>query len=309
MTTIATPALDSSIPHISGKAARRRRGRIIDAFAVIVLIGGIIGLIWPWASIQWSAYQLRHVVANQTASVQSMDPAQRAEEFKKAQAYNDSLTGEPVTDPFVPGSGAALPSLDKYNDALNVNGDGIMGSLEIPMIGVRLPIAHGTEENTLQHAAGHVRQTSLPIGGKGTHAVIAAHRGLANAEMFTRLNEMRVGDTFTITVLDETMTYQVDQISVVTPEDLSKIAIDSDRDLVTLMTCTPYGVNTHRLLVRGIRIPNAAAPEPRTSIGIEHMIRLACLILGVLLAIWLVWFLRRRKRRATAPAIIRHRNA
>ena len=289
-TAIATLALDSSIPHVSGKAAHKRRGRFIDAFAVIVLIGGIIGLIWPWASIQWSAYQLHHVVTNQTASVQSMNPAKRAEEFKKAQAYNDSLTSESVTDPFIFGSGAALPSLEKYNDALNVNGDGIMGSLEIPVIGVRLPIAHGTEDDTLQHAAGHIRQTSLPIGGAGTHSVIAAHRGLVHTEMFTRLNEMRVGDTFEIHVLDETLTYQVDQISIVEPDDLSKIAIEPDRDLVTLMTCTPYGINTQRLLVRGTRInPNDTTDiQTRNSWGLERLVRVACAVMGLILIIWLV---------------------
>ena len=200
-----------------------------------------------------------------------------------------------MKDPFMPGSGAAVPSEDVYMAALNINGDGIMGSVQIPMIGVNLPIRHGTDETTLRSSAGHIRESSLPIGGENTHSVIAAHRGLADAEMFTRLDEMKVGDTFEIHVLDETHVYQVDQIRVVEPDDLSQTAIITGRDFVTLMTCTPYGVNTQRLLVRGTRIdPQDAPAETRTSLGLEHMARIAGLLLGVLVVGWMAWLVRRR---------------
>ena len=288
-------SVGATTPHSHRRPKGGGQGSLIDVIAVIVLIASGIALAWPWASAQWNTYQSNQRVLTQNSAVDALTPEQNAAEFQKAVDYNNSLTGDPVKDPFVPGSGAAVPSQDAYTNALNVNGDGIMGSVDIDMIGVHLPIAHGTEEGTLQHNAGHIRQTSLPIGGADTHSVIAAHSGLVSAEMFTRLDEMQVGDTFEIHVLGETHVYQVDQVVTVLPEDLSKIAIEPGRDLVTLMTCTPYGINTHRLLVRGTRIDAKDAPAAqRTSFGIEHMVRLAGLALATLFALLLLMLLRRR---------------
>ena len=304
MTAIAAPAPSRPQPHPHGKPAGKgrqagkRRGRIIDIIAIITLIAGCIGLAWPWAAVQWARHTASITISSQQAAVTTMSPEERNAELETAVDYNHSLTGQPVKDPFIPGSGYAQPSNSAYMAALNINGDGIMGSVDIDMLDIHLPIAHGTDDKTLQENAGHVQSTSLPIGGAGTHSVIAAHRGLAHAEMFTRLGEMQVGDTFNITILDETHVYQVDLISVVEPDDLSRIAMEQDRDLITLMTCTPYGVNTQRLLVRGTRInPDDAPNETRTSFGTEHTARVACLILATLVMGWLTHMRRARRRR------------
>jgi sortase A len=143
-----------------------------------------------------------------------------------------------------------------YDKTLDVTGTGIMAYVDIPKVNTTLPIYHGTEDSILQVAVGHIPGTSLPVGGKGTHAVISGHRGLPSAKLFTDIDRLREGDTFMIQVLDETLTYEVDQILTVLPDDVSALAIDPNKDYVTLVTCTPYGVNSHRLLVRGHRIPN-----------------------------------------------------
>ena len=151
----------------------------------------------------------------------------------------------------------------EYNSLLNLNGDGVMGYIEIPKLDLRLSIGHGTEEDVLQKMVGHVEGTSLPVGGESTHAVLSAHRGLPTAKLFSDLDLMQVGDRFTIHTLNQTLTYQVDQITVILPEEVEALAIEPGKDYVTLMTCTPYAVNTHRLLVRGVRVPNAEpTPEP-----------------------------------------------
>jgi LPXTG-site transpeptidase (sortase) family protein len=173
--------------------------------------------------------------------------------WQEARAYNDSLTGNPVPDPFIPGSGRVLP--ENYLRVLNM-GDGIMGYINIPKIKVYLPILHGASEEALIKGAGHIEQTTLPIGGEGNLAVITAHTGLASAEMFNRLIELETGDIFMIHVLDEILTYEVDDIRVILPEEIESLFPVDGEDYVTLVTCTPYGVNSHRLLVRGSRIPN-----------------------------------------------------
>ena len=157
----------------------------------------------------------------------------------------------------MPGSGYALP--DNYLEVLNT--DGIMGRLTIPKIGVDLPIYHGSSEESLQKGVGHIESTSLPIGGEYRHAVLTGHRGLPNAELFTRLDELTVGDTFYIHVLDRTLAYQVDQITTVEPDEMETLRAVPGEDYVTLVTCTPYGVNTHRLLVRGTRVPYTPGEE------------------------------------------------
>ncbi|MDB7985759.1 class C sortase [Faecalicoccus pleomorphus] len=166
--------------------------------------------------------------------------------------YNDNLAGDPLHDPFVAGSGYVIP--ENYNEVLNPNGDGVMCSIEIPKIDVYLPVYHGTSEEVLAKGAGHIEATSLPSGGINRHSVISAHRGLPSSLLFTRLDELEKGDIFNIHILDEIHSYEVDQIEVILPEELSSLRAEPDKDLITLLTCTPYGVNTHRLLVRGHRV-------------------------------------------------------
>ena len=202
------------------------------------------------------------------AKVQTMNQEEIDAAWEEAQIYNENLAGDPVHDPFVMGSGYVLP--DNYEDVLNIEGDGVMGEIEIPKIDVDLPIYHGTSEEVLEKGAGHLEMTALPIGGKNRHPVISAHRGLPSAELFTRLDEMEIGDEFYIHVLDETLAYEVDQIEVIEPEEWSLLQPEEDKDLVTLLTCTPYAVNTHRLLVRGTRVPYEETTPEDTVTTVEH---------------------------------------
>ena len=176
---------------------------------------------------------------------------EKAEEFRKAEEYNKSISGQDVQDPFLPGSGAVLP--DNYAEILDV-GMGVMGTLEIPCIDVKLPIYHGVSEEALRKGVGHIRETAFPIGGEGTHAVLSTHRGLPDAKLFSDLDEVEPGDTFYIRILGDNLAYEVDQVEVVDPGDVSLLAPEEGEDYVTLLTCTPYGINSHRLLVRGSRV-------------------------------------------------------
>lgn len=172
-----------------------------------------------------------------------------SELFEKAQEYNTKL--QSLSEPYL-----MYDTLKNYDDIINVNNNGMMGYILIEKIKVELPIYHGTSEDVLNVGVGHLEGSSIPIGGIGTHSVLSAHRGLPSSKLFTDLNKLEIGDTFTITILDKIYTYQVDYIEIVEPEDIENLYIDSEKDYVTLMTCTPYGINSHRLLVRGTRIEN-----------------------------------------------------
>lgn len=180
-------------------------------------------------------------------------------EWDAARVYNDNLAGDPVRDPFVPYSGMALP--ENYMEVLNPAENEIMGYLEIPSVKIQLMFAHGTSDEVLEKYAGHIEQTSLPIGGKNSHAVLTAHTGLPSARLFTDLIGVKEEDRFYIYILDEMLTYRVDQIEVISPDEVEKLRIVAGKDYVTLLTCTPYGINSHRLLVRGERIPNEETVE------------------------------------------------
>lgn len=245
------------------------RSKAPVAAALILFLLGAAVFCYPMVS-SWLADQNQaQVVQTYEQTVAAEDQASLDEQWALAEEYNENLAGDPVHDPFVPGSGYALP--DNYLEVLNT--DGIMGRLTIPKIDVDLPIYHGSSEEVLQKGVGHIESTSLPIGGEYRHAVLTGHRGLPNAELFTRLDELVVGDTFYIHVLDRTLAYQVDQITTVEPDELENLRAVPGEDYVTLVTCTPYGINTHRLLVRGTRVPytpgdeeQAAATDPTVSV-------------------------------------------
>lgn len=171
--------------------------------------------------------------------------------WREAEIYNENLTGTPVHDPFVKGSGIVMAN--NYYEVLDF--EGTMATIEIPSINVKLPIYHGTDEKTLERATGHLEGSTLPIGGSGTHAVITGHTGLSHAKIFTNLVELVKGDQFYVHVLGKALAYAVDQIKVVDPSQTDLLKPEGDQDLVTLLTCTPYGINSHRLLVRGTRVP------------------------------------------------------
>lgn len=189
-------------------------------------------------------------IATYDQKVREIDDNEYEELKKEARKYNKNLKKK--SNRWV----LSKKAKKKYESILNISGNGIMGYVEIPKIKVSLPIYHGVDEGILQIAIGHIEGSSLPVGGKGTHCVISGHRGLPSAKLFTDLDQMVEGDLFMLHVLDETLTYQVDQIRIVEPEDMTSLSIDEDKDLCTLVTCTPYGVNTHRLLVRGHRVEN-----------------------------------------------------
>ena len=189
-------------------------------------------------------------------TAEEIDDSKRIEELELARKYNDMIANGHIQlqDPFV--EEQTNQFADNYEKLLCMTEDGVMGFIKIPSIGVSLPIYHGTAETTLEAGAGHLQGTSLPIGGPGTHSVITGHSGLSNAKMFTDLTELEAGDIFLLTVYGETIAYAVDQIKTVLPYELGDLAIEPEQDLCTLITCTPYGINTHRLLVRGRRTEN-----------------------------------------------------
>lgn len=244
--------------------ARRRasfRGRLLSVVSVALVVSGLVVVSVP-VMLQSRSAGEQSATSDRLEKTVAGWPYPRAEnELKEARAYNRDLAshgqyvlGE-AKDPFTQTKGSV--SDKRYLSMLDAGG-GVMGSVDIPRIGVDLPIYHGTSESTLELGAGHLYGSSLPVGGKGTHAVITGHRGLVKALMFTRLDELKKGDPFYIKVMGETLGYKVDRVSVIEPSDVSKLKIVEDEDRVTLMTCTPYGVNTHRLLVSGLR---AAIPD------------------------------------------------
>ena len=237
----------------------KRRIIAMRIMAVTLLAAAIVLIMLPPIVRAWSTGRLATIADDHERAVAAWPSTKSERALAQAQSYNRWLaaSGQPTLG-VAPDSHAA----EAYRSAL-ATPDGVMGVISIPSIGVHLPIRHGTSSDVLSAGAGHLMGTSLPVGGSSTHAVITAHRGLAGASMFTRLDEMAVGDRFSLTVLGATMTYRVDRVTVIKPEDTAILRISSTEDRVTLMTCTPYGVNTHRLLVSGVRVPNATAEAGR----------------------------------------------
>ena len=223
----------------------------IGILLVLMLFIGVCGLLYPSVSQYWNSKTQTRAVENYREILDSLQPEDYDAFFEEAENYNAKLNelNFPLTD---------YHRLKGYNDILDISGTGIMGYLSIPKLGIELPLYHGISTEVLNVACGHLEGTSLPVGGENTHCVLSAHRGLPHAKLFTELDKMEVGDTFTITVLNRTVTYQVDQIKIVLPNETNDVQIVAGEDLCTLLTCTPYGINSHRLLVRGTRIENAA---------------------------------------------------
>ena len=231
---------------------KKGANRFITIFLFTVLIAGASLLLYPTVSDYWNSFRQSRAVATYAEKVAEMDDGTYERLIADAEEYNRRLVGRTrrynLTD----------EELEEYFSLLNVAGNGIIGYIEIPSIQSALPIYHGTDEAVLQIAIGHLEWTSLPVGGENTHSVISGHRGLPSARLFTDLDKMVVGDTFIIRVLDEIFTYEVDQIRIVLPTELDDLKIESGEDYMTLVTCTPYGINSHRMLVRGHRVENQA---------------------------------------------------
>lgn len=237
----------------------------------VIFLAGLSLLLYPFVANKWNTYRQERLISSYDELVSEKTAAgsiDYEEEWLKAQQYNDALMPMILPDSFAVAE-AGEGEDEAYMSALNLAGDGIMGTVEIPKINIRLPIYHTTDEEVLEKAAGHLEGSSLPIGGESTHAVISAHRGLPSASLFTDLDLLKEGDHFLIKVLDETLCYEVDQILTVEPDETEALQVEEEEDLVTLLTCTPYGVNTQRLLVRGHRVPyeEAVVAEEETPLG------------------------------------------
>lgn len=222
----------------------------------IIFLAGLSLLLYPFVANQWNNYRQKQLISGYEQVVSEKEAAEGIDydaERKKAEDYNEALLPCVLPDSFALAESSGVDPV--YMNTLNIAGDEMMGSVEIPKINIKIPIYHTTEEEVLNKGAGHLEGSSLPVGGANTHAVISAHRGLPSASLFTDLDQLKEGDHFLIHVLNETLCYEVDKISVVKPEDTSALAVEDGQDLVTLLTCTPYGVNTERLLVRGHRVP------------------------------------------------------
>ncbi len=270
------------------------RKRIINIILTLILLTGLSLLLYPSVSNWWNRHYASRAITNYAEWVEAISPEEYERMWAEAEAYNEALMERAVR--FNP----TEEEHEQYLSVLNVGGDEVMGYIQIPSINVSLPIYHGVDDAVLQIAAGHIEGTSLPIGGPGTHCVISGHRGLPSAKLFTDLDKLVEGDVFMLNVLHETLTYQVDQILIVLPEEVNDLQVEPGRDYCTLVTCTPYGVNTHRMLVRGHRIDNL--PEAKEIIVeseaelIEPLIVAAGLAVPMLLVL-LIGIMIPKKRR------------
>ena len=253
------PGGGSSGGETPGGRAGRRKGirlsdRIINGILVLALTIGICMLLYPTVSNYWNSFHQTQLIEKYSQEVSSIDAEEYERILDEARRYNAQIAEKGIDWRLTDEKRAV------YERTLNPFGNGMMGYIKIPKIGVELPIFHGTKGMTMETAVGHMEQSSLPIGGAGSHCMLAGHRGLMSVMIFTHLDELQEGDTFTLRVLNETMTYEVDQIRAVLPNDVSSLIIVPGQDLCTLITCTPYGINTHRLLVRGHRVGTVIDP-------------------------------------------------
>ena len=228
---------------------KKKKGNF-TTLLILVLLAGLSLLLYPSLSDYWNSFHQTRAIATYAEKVANLNQDQYDEIWAAAESYNASLTDR------VNAYLLSDAQKEEYQQLLNVSGLGVMGYIEIPSIDCSLPIYHGTEESALQIAVGHLEWSSLPVGGESTHCVLSGHRGLPSAKLFTNLDKLQTGDIFMLRVLDNVLTYEVDQILIVEPQETDALRIEEGKDYCTLVTCTPYGINTHRLLVRGHRIDN-----------------------------------------------------
>lgn len=259
---------------------------LTNILLVVILLVGAAILLYPTAADYWNSFHQSRAIAGYSDAVSNLNAEEYERIWQEAVAYNQSMSGR---------SGLVLltnSEMEEYERQLNVGGNGVMGYIEIAKINVSLPIYHGTSEAVLQVATGHIESSSLPVGGASTHCIISGHRGLPSAKLFTDLDQMSEGDIFQLKILNETLTYEVDQIRIVLPSELDELGIVRDQDYCTLVTCTPYGINSHRLLIRGKRIanPQAAAHVTADAVQIDPVLVAPAAAAPMLLAltVWLI---------------------
>ena len=256
------------------------------AILILVFFVGLSLLLYPTISDYWNSFHSSKAIATYAAEVAKLDPISYDQIWEEARTYNKMLAEK--RNKYI----LSEEEYAAYEKLLDITGTGIMAEIEIPSVRVDLPVYHGMDESVLQVAAGHLEWSSFPVGGESTHCVISAHRGLPSAKLFTNLDELAEGDVFLLRTLDELLTYEVDQILIVEPEDISALHIESGKDLCTLVTCTPYGINSHRLLVRGHRVETGDtlswAKVTSDALQVEPIIvapLLALVIIAVLLVV------------------------
>ena len=281
--------------------------KILLIIAIIFIIVGTGIFLYPSISNYFAEKNHVEAIRNYDKMVVKIGEDSLKKEKEKAQTYNENLSGDPVHDPFVLGSGYALP--ENYKEVLNLSEDGIMGYIQIPKILVDLPIYHGTSDGVLNVAVGHLQGSSLPVGGADTHSVISAHRGLPSAKLFSDLDKLAEGDEFTITVLKEVYTYEVEAVYIVLPNEMDKLNIIPGEDHVTLTTCTPYGVNSHRLLVRAKRVETADDTKSVSKITADAVqldslmvVPFVAIPLFVVLLVW--WFVDSKRKKISHDELV-----
>ena len=261
---------------------------------ILILLIGLSLMLYPSFADWWNSFHSSRAIASYEEQVANIDDAQYEELWDAARDYNQSLLHHP--NDFI----LSDEQQEIYKSLLDIGGNGIMGYIEIPMIDVMLPIYHGTKESVLQIAVGHLDWTSLPVGGAGSHCVLSGHRGLPSARLFTDLDKLKVGDVFMLHVLNEILTYEIDQILIVEPQDTDPLLIEPGKDLCTMITCTPYGINSHRMLVRGHRIESQEEPKDiritADAVRIEPLMVAPIVAVPILLVLLIILLLPKQKK-------------
>lgn len=274
--------------------SKKKLNTISTVVLVLMLLVGLSVMLYPVVSDWWNSKVQSRAVASYNKTVASMDENETEKILAKAHDYNQRLNQlyKPLSD---------YDQISGYEETLDISGTGIMGYISIPVIGAELVIYHSTSDEVLNIAAGHLQGTSLPVGGEGTHSVISAHRGLPSAKLFSDLDKLVVGDTFMITILDEVLTYEVENIYIVEPHETEKLLPIEGEDYVTLMTCTPYGVNTHRLLIRSKRIETAYTSNVKVTAEatlVDSMLVVPLIAFPLFVALIIYWTVKGKRRKA-----------
>lgn len=272
-----------------------KKGTLSTIILILVFLVGLSLLLYPTVSDYWNSLHQSRAITQYAQAVASLDNDIYEKLWTNAEVYNEKLSQSQH------GLSLSEEEWSEYEAQLNVSGDGIIGYIEIAKISSSLPIYHGTDEAVLQIAVGHIEGSSLPVGGESTHCVLSGHRGLPSARLFTDLDQLTEGDTFILRVLDETLTYEVDQIRIVEPHEVNSLSIEEGKDYCTLVTCTPYGINTHRLLVRGHRVENekeaTAVRVTAEAMQIEPVIVAPLAAVPMLLILLIMLLVKTRKRK------------
>jgi sortase A len=273
---------------------KKKKGNSTTVLLLVILLAGTSLLLYPTLADYWNSFRQSQVISNYADEIANMDNERYTELITAARTYNDTLINRP--------NSYLLSEEQKveYDQLLNVSGTGAMGYIEIPSIKCSIPIYHGISDAVLQIAVGHLEWTSLPVGGESSHCVLSGHRGLPSAKLFTDLDRVMIGDVFVLRILNEILTYEVDQINIVNPDETQTLLIEEGQDLCTLVTCTPYGINTHRLLVRGHRVDNL--PDARNiritadAMQIEPLLVAPLLAMPILLGLLIMLLLPKKPK-------------